>query len=41
MLVELVKGRWSNLKDEIKKMSEDEIKTEELDKIEKIENKRV
>ena len=33
MLVELVKGRWSNLKDEIKKMSEDEIKTEKPDKI--------
>ena len=40
-LVESIKNRWSNLKDEIKKMSEDEIKTEELDKIEKIENKRV
>ena len=32
-LVEKVKNRWSNLKDEIKKMSEDEIKTEEPDKI--------
>ena len=40
-LVEKIKNGWSNLKDEIKKMSEDEIKTEELDKIEKIENKRV
>ena len=33
MLVELIKGRWSNLKDEIKTMSEDEIKTEKPDKI--------
>ena len=32
-LVEKIKNRWSNLKDEIKKMSEDEIKTEEPDKI--------
>ena len=27
-LVKLIKERWSNLKDEIEKMSEDEIKTE-------------
>ena len=27
-LVELIKVRWSNLKDEIKKMSEDEKRTE-------------
>ena len=32
-LVELIKIRWSNLKDEIEKMSEDEKETEKLDKI--------
>ena len=32
-LVELIKVRWSNLKDVIEKMSEDEIKTEKPDKI--------
>ena len=32
-LVELIKVRWSNLKDVIEKMSEDEIKTEKTDKI--------
>ena len=35
-LVELIKVRWSNLKDQIKKMSEDEKKTEKPDKILKI-----
>ena len=35
-LVELIKVRWSNLKDEIKKMSEDEKRTEKPDKILKI-----
>ena len=32
-LVEAIKNRWSNLKDEIKKMSEDEKETEKPDKI--------
>ena len=32
-LVELIKVRWGNLKDEIKEMSEDEIKTEKPNKI--------
>ena len=32
-LVELIKIRWSNLKDEIEKTSEDEKETEKLDKI--------
>ena len=32
-LVELIKVRWSNLKDVIEKMSEDEIKTEKPDKM--------
>ena len=32
-LVKLIKVRWSNLKDEIKKMSEDEKETEKSDKI--------
>ena len=32
-LVEEIKNRWSNLKDEIKKMSEDEKETEKPDKI--------
>ena len=32
-LAELTKVRWSNLKDEIKKMSEDEKETEKPDKI--------
>ena len=32
-LVELIKVRWSNLKDVIEKMSEDEIKIEKPDKI--------
>ena len=32
-LVELIKVRWSNLKDVTEKMSEDEIKTEKPDKI--------
>ena len=35
-LVELIKIRWSNLKDEIEKMSEDEKETEKPDKILKI-----
>ena len=35
-LVELIKVRWSNLKDEIKKMSKDEIENEKMDKILKI-----
>ena len=35
-LVELIKVRWSNLKDEIKKMSKDEIENEKTDKILKI-----
>ena len=35
-LVELIKIRWSNLKDEIGKMSEDEKKIEKPDKILKI-----
>ena len=33
MFVELIKDRWSNLKGEIEKMSEDEIKTEKPDRI--------
>ena len=32
-LVELIKTRWSDLKDEIEKMSEDEIKSERPHKI--------
>ena len=32
-LEELIKVRWGNLKDEIKEMSEDEIKTEKPNKI--------
>ena len=32
-LVELIRARWSNLKDEIEKMSEDEKETEKPDKI--------
>ena len=32
-LVQLIKVRWSDLKDVIEKMSEDEIKTEKPDKI--------
>ena len=32
-LAELIKIRWSNLKDEIEKMSEDEKETEKPDKI--------
>ena len=32
-LVKEIKNRWSNLKDEIKKMSEDEKETEKPDKI--------
>ena len=36
MLVEEIKSRWSNLKDEIKKMSEDEKEIEKPDKILKI-----
>ena len=32
-LVELIKIRWSNLKDEIEKMSQDEKETEKPDKI--------
>ena len=32
-LVEKIKNRWSDLKDEIKKMSEDEKQTEKPDKI--------
>ena len=35
-LVEQIKNIWSNLKDEIKKMPEDEKKTEQPDKILKI-----
>ena len=35
-LVELIRVRWSNLKDEIEKMSEDEKETEKPDKILKI-----
>ena len=35
-LVEEIKNRWGNLKDEIKKMSEDEKEIEQLDKILKI-----
>ena len=35
-LVEKIKNRWSDLKDEIKKMSEDEKETEKPDKILKI-----
>ena len=35
-LVELIKVRWSNLKDEIKKMSKEEIENEKPDKILKI-----
>ena len=35
-LVELIRARWSNLQDEIKKMSEDEKETEKPDKILKI-----
>ena len=35
-LVELIKVRWSNLKDEIEKMSEDEKEIEKPDKILKI-----
>ena len=38
-LVELIKVRWSNLKDEIKKMSKDEIENEKMDKILKIVEK--
>ena len=36
MLVEEIKSRWSNLKGEIKKMSEDEKEIEKPDKILKI-----
>ena len=36
MLVEEIKNRWSILKDEIKKMSEDEKEIEKPDKIFKI-----
>ena len=32
-LVEVIKNRWSDLSDEIEKMSEDEIKNEKPDKI--------
>ena len=32
-LVESIKIRWSNLKDEIEKMSKEEIENEKLDKI--------
>ena len=32
-LVEVIKNRWSDLNDEIEKMSEDEIKNEKPDKI--------
>ena len=32
-LIQAIKNRWSNLKDEIKKMSEDEKETEKPDKI--------
>ena len=35
-LVKLIKVRWSDLKDEIEKMSEDEIEIEKPDKILKI-----
>ena len=35
-LVQEMKNRWSNLKDEIKKISEDETETEQTDKILKI-----
>ena len=35
-MVELIRARWSNLQDEIKKMSEDEKQTEKPDKILKI-----
>ena len=35
-LVELIKVKWSDLKDEIKKMSKEEIEDEKLDKIPKI-----
>ena len=35
-LVELIKSRWIDLKDEIKKMSEDETEIEQPDKILKI-----
>ena len=35
-LVEKIKNRWSNLKDEIEKMSEDGKETEQPDKILKI-----
>ena len=38
-LVELIKVRWSNLKDEIEKMSEDDKKIEQPDKILKIVKK--
>ena len=38
-LVEAIKGRWCNLKDEIKKISEDEKETEKPDKILKIVEK--
>ena len=37
-LVELIKVRWSNLKDEIEKMTQDEIKTERPYKILEIIN---
>ena len=32
-LVEVIKNRWSDLNDEIEKLSEDEIKNEKPDKI--------
>ena len=35
-LVKAIKNKWSNLKDEIKKMSEDEKEIEQPDKILKI-----
>ena len=35
-LVELIKVRWANLKDEIKEMSKEEIKTEKINEILKI-----
>ena len=35
-LVELIKVKWSDLKDEIKKMSKEEIENEKPDKILKI-----
>ena len=35
-LVELIKVRWANLKDEIKEMFKEEIKTEKLNEILKI-----